>query len=286
MVYDPNSKLEYIYFGETTTKTHGLGDGVLLTAVVREINKKYPDKKIILRTVGPKEIYENNPRIHRVEHGVCGEDVGIQTFGIPIDSVIGGYFHLNKYGTVNRRGHFIDQKCAWFGIENADITPELFVSEKETLAAQKTLELLSGTKPVIMFCKSSTVPDREWTIEGWINIIDMLKDKYDVYQLEETIRYDFYSGMPTRIMDTIPNARQELRGLPIRKLIAIMSLSKKYLGVNTGLMPIASAFSYDNIIYMKRNSAGDASWIFPKNNHFWEDWTVEQVQELVKEKWL
>jgi len=43
----------------------GIGKNVIATAVVRAMNFKYPDRKIVILTAHP-DIWINNPRVHRV----------------------------------------------------------------------------------------------------------------------------------------------------------------------------------------------------------------------------
>lgn len=279
---------EYIYFGETREFTRGLGDTILLTACIREINKKFPNKKIIVRTLGPKCVFDNNPRIFKVEDGICGSEHGIRTYGIHQDSIPdgGGYFHIDENAKFSLSGHFIERKCKYFGINNPDIRPEIFISEKESEIAKETLKMLSPDKPSIVLCKNSTEYRRDWTLNNWINVVDMLNRKYNVFQVEENIKYDKLTGLPTRIMETVPNARQELRGLEIRKLMAILSVCKKYIGTNTGIMPMATAFGNDNIIFMHRSYGGDEAWMFPQNTHFFENQSLLDVKDLIYKKWI
>lgn len=283
-----NDGSEFIYCGETNPDTTGLGDSVLVTAMIKAINKKYPNKKIIVRLPGPKTPFLNNPRIHRIEDGICGEEQGVQTFGKTIQQIGGdGYYYLDENGSKRLADrHHTTNKCKWFGIENANPTPELFISEEESRIAGATLRLLCGEKPAIFLCRNSTMPQRDWTQEGWIEVVNLLNKKYDVFQIEETIRYDKLTRMPERIMTTVPNARQEFRGYEPRKLMALMSVSKRYLGVNTGFMPIATAFGSDNIIFADNRCAGDETWLFPQNTHIWNFHSITEILNIVKEKWI
>jgi len=278
---------EFIYCGETNPDTTGLGDGILLTALVREVNKKYPNKKIILRVTGPKDVFFNNPRIHRIEHGICGEKEGVQTYGKTIEQIgADGYYHLNERGEKIQIGHHTATKCKWFGIDDPDITPELFVTEEERAIAENKLKTLSGDKPTIMFCRNSTMSQRDWNTDAWIKAVDLLNQKYDVYQIEQTMRYNKKTKFPEQLLESIPNAKQELRGLSIRNIMAVMSVSKRYLGVNTGFMPMASAFGDDNVVFADNRCAGDGTWLFPRNAHMWNIFSLEKNLNIIKNKWL
>jgi hypothetical protein len=245
----------------------GVGDSILLTAVAREIKKKHPNSLITVKTTARKDIFENNPNIFCCEEGLIPN--GIDT------------------GT----GHYIERKCRFYGIENPELKGDIFFTEKEIKVAKETLKLLSGEKPTVMFCFNSTDKRRNWEKENWEKIVNVLNKKYDVYQLEENIHYhrlqenEEMNGMPV-IFEAVNGARQELRGLDLRKVSAIMSISKKYLGTNTGFMHIATCFSNDNFVFMHRGFAGIEEWIYPKNRNFWEYESVDYVIEKIKKEWL
>jgi ADP-heptose:LPS heptosyltransferase len=181
--------------------------------------------------------------------------------------------------------HQIQNLYETYGVYSTHINTEIFISDKEAEVAKKTLDLLSPDKPSIMFCRNSTVPGRDWDDDKWSTIIDMLNKKYSVFQIDESIRYGWDDGSP-RIMKTSTNARQELRGQPIRKIFALMSLSKKYLGVNTGWMAAATAFGNDNFVFMHSAIAGDPHWIFPCNKNFFEYEPFDSIVARIKKDWM
>ena len=243
----------------------GIGDGIVLTGVIREVNEAMPDKKIIVRTRASKAAFENNPRIYKIEDDL-----------VP---------HAQQIGN----GHYITQRCRYFGIENPRVHGELFITDKEKRVAEETLKLLTD-KPTIMFCYNSTDMKRNWTKDNWIKVIDALSSKYDVFQIEQNIHYhrwpgDRNDGMPC-IYPTIPNARQELRNTDIRKLMALMSVSKKYLGPNTGFMHIARCFGVDNFVFMHHDYAGGLDWRYDDNQNFWENDPLEDVINRVCHRWM
>lgn len=256
----------YVYIGETDDITRGLGDSLLLTAVIREVNLKYPDKKIVVRTTGPASVFNNNPRIYIFENNYW-ENVDIWPNG--------------RW----RNKHQIYNLYDTYGVFSDKINTEIFLTEQEILVATKTLELLSPNKPVIVFCRNSTDTARDWDDESWEKIVSMLSEKYNVFQIDENIRYDRTTEMP-RVMKTTLAARQELRGLDIRRIFALMSASKKYLGVNTGLMAAATAFGDDNFVFMHSKLGGDPHWIFPHNKNFFEYEKFDDIIDRIKKDWM
>jgi ADP-heptose:LPS heptosyltransferase len=255
--------------GEGESTTHGLGDGLLLTAVIREIAKKYPEKKVAVKTLSPKEVFENNPHVSSFENDY--------------------WKGVNFWPKGRWRGmHQIKNLCETYGVyltDTSDIRTEIFLSESEINTAQLTLAALSPDKPSIMFCPNSTVPERDWDTDKWEQLVEMLNEKYSVFQIDENIRYNWDTGAP-RVMRTIRNARQELRGQPVRRIFALMSLSKKYLGVNTGWMAAATAFGFDNYVFMHTAIAGDPHWIFPNNKNFFQYESFDAIKQKIKSDWM
>jgi len=246
----------------------GIGDGVILTALAREIHKKWPDWNIKIKTKGPKWMFENTPYIKEVEHGLIGHclDIG--------------------------HGHYIERKCRTFGIESPELRGSLYFTPHELLVATKTFDILRrGDRQPIIFCQNSTDNRRNWTRDNWAALIDALSPKYDVYQVEQVIHYNrFEPGNPDdqlpNLYDTVPNARQELRNLDLRRVAALQSISKKYLGSNTGFMHIAMCFGDDNFIHMHHQYGGNDEWLYPQANNFWEDATLDAVINTMQAKWL
>jgi len=251
----------------------GIGDAVIWTAVAREIKKVKPKCKIYLHSHSPLDMFANNPNFDSIT---------------PDNNPV----HLPGTG-----GHHIQMKCKSFGITNPELKGEFFLTPKELEIGQAYIQLLSPDKPIILFAKNSKSKLRDWQLNYWEEIVDMLNARYAVFQIDESIGYygkgsfgehvlnDSRYGMPF-LYDTVKNARQELRNIPIRHLIILASVAKGYLGTNTGAMHIVTAFSYDNIIFMNSHEGGEEGWIYPQNTHFWEYHTLEQVKEIVASKWL
>ena len=219
----------------------------------------------------------------------------------------------------------MEQKCRYFGIDEPEIRGEIFITEKEKAVAEETLKLLSGDRPTIMFCFNSTNPQKNWVAENWVKIIDMLNKKYDVYQIDQHLHYSRAADRPEEfgrpiIYPTIPNARQELRDAAgsMRKMMAIMSVCRKYLGVNTSFMNIAACFGDDNIVFQHdvdpdgaklRNMMSKTEapydlmdmnqenlynrykelrpeWPYPGTKYFDATYDVDRVVEAVKKLWM
>lgn len=244
----------------------GIGDGIILTAVAREVKKALPQFGITMATKGPKVMFENNPYI---------------------DEVIDG---LIRHGIDIGPGHYIQRKCRYFNIHNPELHGDLFFTEKELRCARETLKLLSGDKPAVIFCQNSTDNRRNWSRDNWNEVIDFYSPWFDFYQVEQKIHYHRFEpdnpddGMPC-VYDTVPAARQELRNLDLRKVMALQAVTKRYLGSNTGFMHIAACFSNDNIVFLHHQYAGDTEWLYPQLHNFYEDAKVVDIIALIGEVW-
>ena len=263
--FDPN--LDHIEIGDHMDH-RGVGDVLTLTSVIREVNQKYPDKKIIVKTTGDKSCFLNNPRIAEIRHELLDHS---------IDAPV--------------TGHYIKKKCAWFGIDNPTYRNELFLTEMELWQASAVIKQLSNNKPVVLFSPNSSDRRRDWTPENWQTIVELVSSKYDVYQIDRpTHNYeDAKRGIfrdtqePNR---TIAGARQELRGIEWRKAMALMEVSGKYLGTNTGFLPMANAFGSNHFVYQDSRFVNPSEWEYPDNHNFYEFTDIDNVKFDIERYWL
>ena len=133
--------MEYIVF----QISGGIGKNVIATAVVRAMNLKYPDHKIVILTAHP-DIWINNPRIYRVIQ--FGQTSYLYDDYIrDKDTLI--YTH-DPYGSpdaIYRKKHLSQVWCELYGIEFAGEKPELYF----TLLERDHVEsFLNKTKPILV----------------------------------------------------------------------------------------------------------------------------------------
>lgn len=244
----------------------GVGDGCILTALIREFNIKYPTIPIVLRTKGPKDVFLNNPRIYKMEDNLINHSVDLGA------------------------GHYITRKCRYFGIENPELKGELFFTPKELNIARETIKLLSGTKPVVIFCQNSTDNRRNWTREAWEAAIDIMSPQFDFYQVEQKIHYhrfepdDPCDSLPC-LYDTVRNARQELRNGELRKIMALQAVTKRTLTSNTGFYHIGMSVGDVACFLHTKYAGGDGEWTYPQAYNFFEDSDPTVVSNTILERW-
>jgi len=269
MQFDPNS--EFIEIGDHMAH-RGVGDVLTLTSVIREVNQKYPARKIVVKTLGDKSCFLHNPRIHEIKNELLDH---------PIDAPI--------------PGHYILKKCSFFGIQDPSYRNELFISEEEGAEARSLIKELSGDRSVILFAPNSSDRRRDWTVDGWNALLEAVSEKYDVYQVdrqthnsEDAKRGIFPEGKPEDIEPerTFLQARQELRGVDWRKAMALMKVSGKYLGTNTGFLPMANAFGSEHFVFHDTRFVNPSEWEYPDNINFYETNRIETVIRHIKNHWL
>jgi|GEM_PF-5608151 len=240
----------------------GVGDQLLLTGVIREVAEKWPGIDITVKSNGDHTIFKNNPYIMKLEEGLIPNSIDVGT------------------------GHYIQQKCRHFGIENPKIKGDIHFDEFELEAGRRTLEQLSGNRPTIILCANSTDPRKDWTTENWERVVSILNSKYDVYQIEERVLY-CWQGPDIRVLPTIRGAKQDLRTLSLRRAMAVMANSKKHLGIDTAFMHIAAALDNDCFIYWcTRLKDRIPYWGYPQHKIFLEEDKIEDIITRIEKDWL
>ena len=174
--------MEYIVF----QISGGVGKNVIATAVVRAMNLKYPDRKILILTAHP-DIWINNPRIHRVIQ--FGQTAYFYDDYIKDrDTLI---FTHDPYGSpdaIYRKKHLSQVWCEMYNLEFAGEKPELYftVLEKDHIAS-----FLNKTKPILLiqpFGGAQTNNKYSWMrdIPPLLaqTIVDEFKNDYRVIQVK------------------------------------------------------------------------------------------------------
>jgi len=265
----------------------GVGDQIILSAVAREARREYPKAEIVLKYTSPQEVVDSifggNPDIDKYEWGLLKEPM-----------------------TDWKDGHMTEKACRYLGFKAKNIHGDIHLTDKELIVAKKTLELLSGDRPVIMAAMNSSTSERDWKEEHWEEIVSMLSEKYDVYQLGQSVLYyqtttlpplmqapvpeylrgykkEYLDGMPM-VCSTIKGSRQEFRNFGLRKTFALMFVSGKYFGVDTGYMHAASCFGNDNFVFI--GSKDSEMWTYPDNKNFFRNEPFQEIKERIKNDWM
>lgn len=189
---------------------HGLGDELMLTALVREHKLAAPDEMIQVQTKR-KFLWQGNPRLNK----------GNRENGETLDPVEAVKPDLSKFPRgIARR----------LGFEMKDMTAEIFLS-----AAEKAVEYWpGGTRPVAAIDPSAGWTSRAWAPERWQDVASTLLDQgWDVLELGQ-------AATPKGLC-RIPCSWSFLNVHQVRETAAVLRRCDLYLGNDSGLFHLAGA---------------------------------------------
>jgi hypothetical protein len=162
----------------------GIGKHIAATAVVENINKNFPDRRLIVICPYP-EVFINNPFVSRIyrsntvqyfyEDFIKGKDTIF--FGNEV-------YNSNEYIVENK--HLIEAWCNMFGLKYSGENPRLFLNYPEVyLNANK----FKREKPTLLL---QTNGGAEGNTYNWArdlpeflvkDLVDKLKNKYHIFHL-------------------------------------------------------------------------------------------------------
>jgi hypothetical protein len=133
--------MKYVIFGVEG----GMGKNVLATAVVRAINKQYPDRKIIVMTAWP-DVWLCNPRVERVlQFGMTPYFYKDYIDGK--DSLVFIQDPYKQTEAIYRTKHLSEIWCELHGITWDGETPELYFT---SLEFDFLTQLINKQKPIFL----------------------------------------------------------------------------------------------------------------------------------------
>ena len=180
----------------------GLGGALIWTGIALNIKNKYPDKQIIFIYKKPIRAYLKRKPVS--DHVIYLENKSISficdkltwffkknhykkedTIIVDMDNPVFHYWN----GSTNERiiykegMHAIQFACNYFDIKNADLKPELNLSNNEINNAKKVMKKfnLFNTKYICIepHAKIEFTPNKEWFWENWIELINKLNEYFE-----------------------------------------------------------------------------------------------------------
>ncbi len=190
--------------------SNGLGDNLLLTAILPEMRKCMPDHKIVVETPW-KDLFANNP------HADWVTDKHVKTTRR----------HIKPVYRVEKRGDrpFIAQMLSYVGSGSVG-SPHIYLTEDE-------IERAAGNYPgrYVTICPTGksvfSANRREWGLDRFQELRDLLSE------------YRFIQVGLARdpLLDNVVDAR----GLSVRESAAIIKNARFFLGLEGGFMHVAKA---------------------------------------------
>ena len=218
----------------------GLGKIIASTAVIKNIQEKYPEYKIIVLTPWP-EIYLNNPRVHRVYKSGNTPYFYKDYLEGRNSIVLKGepYYNTNHlYG----KTHLIESWCELFDLPfDKNIKPELYftIAEKNYYATN-----ITGDKPILVMQTTggNYVDEKKysWTRDLPHQQAQILADNLSkIYKIIHISRKNGYVLNNVERVDEVSNKRT---------LISILMRSEKRLLIDSCLQHAAAAFDLPSTV--------------------------------------
>jgi hypothetical protein len=198
----------------------GIGKHIAATAVVENINKNFPDRRLIVICPYP-EVFINNPFVSRVyrsntvqyfyEDFIKGKDTIF--FGNEV-------YQSNEYIVENK--HIIEAWCNMFGLKYYGENPKLFLNYPEVY---DTTRKFKREKPILVL---QTNGGAEGNAYNWArdlpeflvkNLVDDLKNKYHIFHIARGDQISF-------------EGTEKVNG-SLREMFALIGLSQKRLFIDS-----------------------------------------------------
>lgn len=193
----------------------GLGDGLMLTAFVREYKRAFPDEMIFVESER-QEIWEHNPRLN------IGNSENGLTFNLAAT--------LKAF-----MGHFPRKTARDMGFEMLDLRPEIFLTEKE-LAIEywpqdgrrvAAIDLAAGWR------------SRAWPGACWQDVASRLLDEgWAVIEV----------GASKDPRPSLPHTWTFVNRHSIRETAAVLGRCDLFLGNDSGLLHLAAAVGTPQVV--------------------------------------
>lgn len=195
----------------------GLGDVVLVTGLIRELNEKFPQLEIHVRVPRYTEVFMFNPRVREIGYGQ-GEN-----------------------SESNISGHYLLKLCDWFGLPCERLYGELYPSKQEKRIAAQMFNS-DRPKAFIHIGNPSHISQEL--------ITSLYSNRYELIQVDQWE----YRGT---FVPSIGKSNQSFRDCVLRILFAGMSFGELFIGVNSGPMHIAACFQTPSIIFQSAYLSSD-----------------------------
>ena len=199
--FDPQNPVEYKLIDIHPPKTvenivfivdGGIGKNIMATVVIRNIKKKYPDKKLIV-VGGYADVFRHNPHIHRfyragdTQHFHEDYIDGNRSIVLKAEP----YYHMDYLHSKDR--HITELWCEMLGLPYDNPIPEIYLTDKEK---REAVEFQRGTGgPTMILQISGGLPPnengqkqfqmfiRDLDVKVARNIVDEVKGQYTILQL-------------------------------------------------------------------------------------------------------
>lgn len=211
----------------------GCGKSIVATSVVKSIKTAYPEHKIIVVTSYP-EVFVHNPNLYRV-YKFGNIPYFYDDFINKKDSVILRMEPYHSGDLLYKKKHLAEIWCDVFNIKCIDTKPEIFLSQREVIYAQKQLQ----KEGPVLLVQSSGGAENQSHPYSWSRdlppafaqeVINTVKDKFSkIIHIRRDNQPELHHTL--KITDNF------------RSLFSYISLADKFLCIDSFVQHAAAAFN-------------------------------------------
>jgi len=197
--------------------SNGLGDNILLSAILPTLRKKHPRHRIVVETPFP-ELFENNPYVNWVtdKHFKTTKRHIVPRYRVEKDT----------------RTSFIEQMMRYVATQETG-SPRLYLTDAEIESMKARFP-----QPYITICPAGKTKfssnRKEWGLERFQELRNLMSDQQFIQ-----------IGLPS---DPLLENVIDARGLTIRESAALIHSSMFFLGLEGGFMHISRAVGRRSVV--------------------------------------
>ena len=218
----------------------GLGKNVLSTAVIANVKKKYPDRKLIVVASWP-EVFLNNPNIHRV-YRVGLSPYFYNDYVLDKDSVIMKHEPYHESNHINKKHSLIKTWCEMYDLpyDKTD-KPRLYYNHVQNFIAQGWMR----NKPVLVMQTNGGPMDGQRLNYSWTR--DMPHD-VQLYIAQKYSQQYHIIQICRDQSEAIPGVEAVYGKMSNMELFSVLRVSQKRILIDSSLQHAAAAFELPSAV--------------------------------------
>lgn len=220
----------------------GIGKNIMATAVVRAIQKTFPDRKIIV-VASHEEFWINNPRIERL-YNTNQLTYFYRDYIENCDTIIFSHDPYRDNGYIQQNQHLVEVWCNMFNIVFDGITPEIYYTPREIRFIETSYNIKD---PFVIIQPHGGAQQQEysWTrdipLENGLEIVNYYKNNgLKVFQIK------------TENQPLIPGA--EALTLPVRHIVWLLKYAQERILIDSFAQHGAAALGLESKVIWIANS--------------------------------
>jgi ADP-heptose:LPS heptosyltransferase len=223
----------------------GMGDIICTVGPARELMKRHPGATFIYNC---HPDFADVPRLAGIADKITSlEPIG--TVGRRYRFLLGGFYHFAHGDDIpgqTSQASMVEEFCRQFALPVTDEHPRIEISDElraraESILRTKNLDL----KKLIIVHPGPSWPVREWPLEKWAELVAALRAQgfTDIAQLG----VGRYMNFGKVAVNAIPGAVSLVDELTLPEAFAVISLARLHIGIDSGLLHIASAMGVPGV---------------------------------------